>query len=114
MKLRRLFWLFPLLLIFLVVVAIQEEFSKSNNDYQRIEVSNYDTDQTLSREERVLWSENPRDDNWQVYSSPEINEVVNDSRQKAVVPSCGEESVSESFDSQMISKEPISGDRRFV
>ena len=87
MKLRRLFWLFPLLLIFLVAVAIHEEFSKGNNDYQRIEISNYDTDPTLSREERNLWSENPRDENWQVYRSPEVNEVFNYSKQKAVVAS---------------------------
>ena len=63
MKLRRLFWLAPLLLVLLVVVAIQEEFSKSNDNYQRIKISNYDTDPTLSREERNMWSENPRDEN---------------------------------------------------
>ena len=83
MKLRRLFWLFPLLLAVLVIVAIQEELSKNNN-YQRIEISNYDTDPTLSREERNLWSENPRDENWQVHRSPEINEVLNYSKQKTV------------------------------
>ena len=86
MKLRRLFWLFPLLLAVLVIVAIQEELSKNNN-YQRIEISNYDTDPTLSREERNLWSENPRDENWQVHRSPEINEVLNYSKQKTVTTS---------------------------
>ena len=86
MKLRRLFWPFPLLLAVLVIVAIQEELSKNNN-YQRIEISNYDTDPTLSREERNLWSENPRDENWQVHRSPEINEVLNYSKQKTVTTS---------------------------
>lgn len=84
MKLRRLFWLLPLLLVLLVTVAIQEEFFNSNDNYERIKISNYDSDPTLSREERNLWRENPRDENWQVYRSPEINEILNYSKQNSV------------------------------
>ena len=84
MKLRKLLWLLPLLLVLVVVIAIQEEFTKNDDNYQRIKISNYDTDPTLSREERNLWSENPRDENWQVHRSPEINEVFNYTKQKTV------------------------------
>ena len=51
MKIRKLLWLIPLLLASLVAIAIYEEFFASNN-YERIEIADYDSDPTLSREDK--------------------------------------------------------------
>ena len=84
MKIRKLLWLIPLLLASLVAIAIYEEFFASSN-YERIEIADYDSDPTLSREDKKTWTRNLRDEKWQVERSPKIDEFFYQPEQTTMV-----------------------------
>ena len=84
MKIRKLLWLIPLLLIGLVVIAIYEEFFASGN-YQKIEISNYDSDPTLSREDKETWTRNLRDEKWLIERSPKIDDFFYQPEQTTMI-----------------------------
>ena len=84
MKIRKLLWLIPLLLTGLVVIAIYEEFFASSN-YQKIEISDYDSDPTLSREDKDTWTRNLRDEKWLVERSPKIDDFFYQPEQTTMV-----------------------------
>ena len=84
MKIRKLLWLIPLLLASLLAIAIYEEFFASSN-YERIEIADYDSDPTLSREDKKTWTRNLRDEKWQVERSPKIDEFFYQPEQTTMV-----------------------------
>ena len=84
MKIRKLLWLIPLLLIGLVAIAIYEEFFASGN-YQKIEISNYDSDPTLSREDKETWTRNLRDEKWLIERSPKIDDFFYQPEQTTMI-----------------------------